>query len=92
MGTGLSASERPAPEADFGQRGVYSAAIWRTDFLGASHTGHLNAATGLGWLREGQEFLDRVIRAAAGARAVSGAPTILEVSATNAASARGLLR
>lgn len=42
------------------------AADWGSHFIDAGPQGHLNAASGLGWWPEGQELLERVIRATAG--------------------------
>jgi uncharacterized protein len=68
------------------------AADWGSHFVNAGPVGHINAASGLGWWEEGQELLDRVIRAAGGTRSASDARTILAVNATEAASARFLGR
>lgn len=69
------------------------AADWGSHFVNAGAHGHINAASGLGWWDEGQELLDRVIRAGGAARsgaAVSEARTILAVNATDSASAHYL--
>lgn len=68
------------------------AASWGSHFVSAGSAGHLNAASGLGWWAEGQELLDRVIRAAGGRGSVDEARTILAVNGTDAASASFLGR
>ena len=73
-------------------RAASLAAAWGSHFVSAGPVGHINAASGLGWWEEGQELLDRVIRAAGGARSVSEARTILAVNGTEAASASFLGR
>jgi predicted alpha/beta hydrolase family esterase len=68
-------------------RAASLAAAWGSHFVNAGPIGHINAASGLGWWEEGQELLDRVIRAAGGAKSISEARTILAVNGTEAASA-----
>lgn len=67
------------------------AAGWGSHFVDAGPQGHLNAASGIGWWDEGQELLDRVIRASTAPkgkpRAAGEARSILAVSATDAAQA-----
>ncbi|MFD1611668.1 RBBP9/YdeN family alpha/beta hydrolase [Sphingomonas tabacisoli] len=68
-------------------RAASLAASWGSHFVNAGPVGHINAASGLGWWEEGQELLDRVIRAAGGTGSISEARTILAVNGTEAASA-----
>jgi predicted alpha/beta hydrolase family esterase len=68
------------------------AAGWGSHFVNAGPVGHINAASGLGWWEEGQELLDRVIRAAGGPRSIGEARTLLAVNGTEAASAEFLGR
>lgn len=68
------------------------AASWGSHFVNAGPVGHINAASGLGWWEEGQELLDRVIRASGGARSIGDARSLLAVSGTDAASAEFLGR
>lgn len=74
------------------ERAQSLAADWGSHFVNAGPAGHLNAASGLGWWDEGQELLDRVIRASGAARSVGEARTILAVSSTEAVSASYLGR
>jgi hypothetical protein len=67
---------------------------WGSHFVDAGPQGHLNAASGIGWWREGQELLDRVIAASGDSRGHSRTPgdarSILAINATDAAQARYL--
>jgi len=62
---------------------------WGSHFVDAGPQGHLNAASGLGWWREGHEMLERVIAASGDKRGSprqpSEAKSILAVNATDAA-------
>ena len=62
---------------------------WGSHFVNAGAIGHINAASGIGWWEEGEELLERVIRASGlpegVARSPSDARTILAVSGTEAA-------
>jgi len=72
------------------------AADWGSHFVDAGPQGHLNAASGIGWWREGQDLLDRVIAASGNGRgqplAPSKARSILAVNATDAAQTHYLPR
>ncbi len=65
------------------------AANWGSHFVDAGPQGHLNAASGIGRWREGQDLLERVIAASGDGRGqalpASKARSILAVSATDAA-------
>ena len=71
---------------------------WRrtgaSPFVDAGPQGHLKAASGIGWRREGQALLDRVLLASCDrtghARAPGDARAILAVNATDAAQAHYL--
>ena len=67
---------------------------WGSHFVDAGPQGHLNAASGIGWWREGQELLDRVIAASGDSRGHSRTPgdarSILAINATDAAQAHYL--
>jgi predicted alpha/beta hydrolase family esterase len=67
---------------------------WGSHFVDAGPQGHLNAASGIGWWREGQELLDRVIGASADRQGKPLTPgdarSILAVNATDAAQAHYL--
>jgi uncharacterized protein len=63
------------------------ATAWGSHFVGAGPVGHINAASGLGWWKEGHELLDRVLGTAGTTRSISEARTILAVNGTEAASA-----
>ncbi|MEG3170191.1 alpha/beta hydrolase [Sphingomonas sp. LB3N6] len=67
---------------------------WGSHFVEAGPQGHLNAASGIGWWREGQDLLERVIAASGDGRGQalppSTARSILAVSATDAAQAHYL--
>lgn len=70
------------------------AADWGSLFVEAGAQGHLNAASGIGWWREGQALLDRVIAASGDRQGQAHSPgdarAILAVSATDAAQAHYL--
>lgn len=64
---------------------------WGSLFVDAGPQGHLNAASGLGWWKEGQALLNRVLDSASdrggGDRAALERHSLLAVSATEAAQA-----
>jgi len=70
------------------------ASSWGSHFVNAGSIGHINAASGIGWWEEGQELLDRVIRASGaighGLSAMQDVRTILAVNGTDAAQAHYL--
>jgi len=72
------------------------AVAWGSHFVDAGPQGHLNAASGIGWWREGQELLERVIAAGTDgqgcARPPGDARSILAINATDAAQAHYLGR
>jgi predicted alpha/beta hydrolase family esterase len=76
------------------ERAHSMAADWGSLFVDAGPQGHLNAASGIGWWREGQALLDRVLLASCDrggrARAPGDARAILAVNATDAAQAHYL--
>jgi hypothetical protein len=76
------------------ERAHSMAADWGSLFVDAGPQGHLNAASGIGWWREGQVLLDRVLLASCDrsgqARAPGDARAILAVNATDAAQAHYL--
>ncbi|MET4664482.1 alpha/beta hydrolase [Sphingomonas sp. PvP056] len=69
---------------------------WGSHFVDAGEQGHLNAASGIGWWKEGQELLDRVIGAAVDRDGrplpISEARSILAINATDAAQTHYLPR
>lgn len=76
------------------ERAHSMAADWGSLFVDAGPQGHLNAASGIGWWREGQALLDRVLLASCDrggrARTPGDARAILAVNATDAAQAHYL--
>jgi uncharacterized protein len=69
------------------------AAYWGSHFFEAGPLGHINAASGVGWWDEGQELLDRVIRASGATETpstIADARSILAINATDAAQAHYL--
>jgi len=69
---------------------------WGSHFVDAGEQGHLNAASGIGWWREGQELLNRVIGASVDREGrplpISEARSILAINATDAAQTHYLPR
>jgi predicted alpha/beta hydrolase family esterase len=69
---------------------------WGSYFVDAGEQGHLNAASGIGWWKEGQELLDRVIGASVDREGrplpISEARSILAINATDAAQTHYLPR
>ena len=69
---------------------------WGSHFVDAGEQGHLNAASGIGWWKEGQELLDRVIGASVDREGrplpISEARSILAINATDAAQTHYLPR
>lgn len=69
---------------------------WGSHFVDAGEQGHLNAASGIGWWKEGQELLNRVIGASVDREGrplpISEARSILAVNATDAAQTHYLPR
>jgi predicted alpha/beta hydrolase family esterase len=69
---------------------------WGSHFVDAGDQGHLNAASGIGWWKEGQELLDRVIGASVDREGrplpISEARSILAINATDAAQTHYLPR
>lgn len=76
------------------ERAHSMAADWGSLFVDAGPQGHLNAASGIGWWREGQALLDRVLLASCDrggrARTPGDARALLAVNATDAAQAHYL--
>ncbi len=76
------------------ERAHSMAVDWGSLFVDVGEQGHLNAASGIGWWREGQALLDRVILASSDrtghARPPGDARAILAVSVTDAAQAHYL--
>ncbi|ODU21872.1 MAG: esterase [Sphingomonas sp. SCN 67-18] len=70
------------------------AASWGSHFESAGPIGHINAASGIGWWQEGQQLLERVIRASGrlsgGVESLRDVRAILAVSGTDAAHAHYL--
>ena len=69
---------------------------WGSHFVDAGEQGHLNAASGIGWWKEGQELLNRVIGASVDREGrplpISEARSILAINATDAAQTHYLPR
>ncbi|MHA6719894.1 RBBP9/YdeN family alpha/beta hydrolase [Sphingomonas sp. RS6] len=67
---------------------------WGSLFIDAGPQGHLNAASDIGWWKDGQRLLNRVLDAAShrngGIHSTAEARSLLAISATDAAQARYL--
>ncbi|HEX8446325.1 MAG TPA: alpha/beta hydrolase, partial [Sphingomonas sp.] len=76
------------------ERAHSMAADWGSHFVEAGPQGHLNAASGIGWWREGQDLLERVIAASSDAKGRARSPgdarSVLAINATDAAHAHYL--